>query len=571
MLETLHIKNLALIREEEISFSDGLNMLTGETGAGKSVVIGSVNLALGAKADTDMIRMGEDTALIELTFSLNGEQEKRVRELEIPVEEDHTLLITRKIVQGRSVNRVNGETVPLSRLRELAEILINIHGQNDHQALLREAKQKEILDGYCGKPLDEATEKMRVLWDENREVERTLTETDLDTSARERETDLLRYEINEIDAAALKEGEEEQLDADYRRMANARKIGEAIGTASAVLCADGTEETGGFADALGRARRELAKVMNDDAAIAQLVEQIDDMDSLLRDLSRSIRDAQNGLVFDEADFVRTTERLDEIRHLEDKFGGSVSAIMEERVKKEERLRFLEEIDERRRLAQERKAALEEEMRAQCGVITGIRREGAAELAEKIRQSLVDCNFLDVRFAIVVEPQEDAADIRADGWDAIRFDIQTNPGEAMRPLSAIASGGELSRVMLGIRTVLADRNDTPTLIFDEIDAGISGKTAWKVSEKLQMLAQDHQIICITHLPQIAAMADHHFLIEKELEDERTLTRIRLLSAEESTGELARLLSADEVTEEVLKNAAQLKERAAREKKAGGDGR
>ncbi|MBQ3791172.1 MAG: DNA repair protein RecN [Lachnospiraceae bacterium] len=560
MLQSLHIKNLALIREEEIEFSDGLNILTGETGAGKSVVIGSVNLALGARADAGVIRTGEESALIELVFSLNESQMKAVRAMDLPTEEDGTLLITRRISQGRSVSRVNGETVTIRELKALAEILIDIHGQNDQQALLNPASQKELLDEFCGETLAQELTRMGEQHREWQDTQKRLAETEIDGAARTREADLLRYEIEEIESADLKEGEEAELERDYRRMTNAKKIGDAVGAASHVL--GGDSGSGNLADALGHARRELSQVAGDDESVGDLIRQIDDMDALLSDLSRSMRAVEDGLVFDQETFFRTEERLNQLHRLQDKYGDDVAAIKRAAKERTERLSFLENMEEERAAALERVEQLTQQMRETCGRITEIRRKGAEELAEKIRSSLVDCNFLDVRFVIVVESHEDQ--FAADGWDTVRFDIQTNPGEAMRPISQIASGGELSRIMLGIRTVFAERDDIDTLIFDEIDAGISGRTAWRVSEKLGTLADRRQIICITHLPQIAAMADHHYGIEKGLENDRTLTKIRPLNEEESLKELARLLSADQVTEEVLSNAGQLREQARAEK-------
>ncbi|MCR4763935.1 MAG: DNA repair protein RecN [Lachnospiraceae bacterium] len=566
MLQSLHIKNLALISEEEITFGEGLNILTGETGAGKSVVIGSVNLALGARADADMIRSGESFALSELSFLLDEEQKKRVVAMGFTVEEDDTLLISRKIAPGKSTCRVNGETVTTARLKELAEVLIHIHGQNDQASLLRVSKQKELLDEYCGEKLKTALDEMRGLYEVYRETERTLAETEMDAGARLREMDLLRYEIDEIRGANLREGEEEQLDRDFRRMSNARRIGDAIGSASASLFGTGSGNDG-FSEAVSRAYRELSQVMNLDESLEPIADQLSDIDSMLQDLSRAMADAQESLIYDEQQFRDTQERLDFLRRLQDKYGDTTNDILKAADERERRYEFLNDLEERKKEATAEQERLLQKMRAQCDKITSLRKSGAGELSERIRTSLVDCNFLDVRFEIVVEEQQES--LHADGWDTVRYDIQTNPGEAMRELSSIASGGELSRIMLGIKTVLADQKDTPTLIFDEIDAGISGKTAWKVAEKLGTLGHGHQIICITHLPQIAAMADEHFCIEKNSEGGRTYTRVRALDEQESIDELARLLSADEVTDEVRQNAIQLKERATkgRKRKAG----
>lgn len=563
MLQNLHIKNLALIPEEEIEFGEGLNILTGETGAGKSIILGSVNLALGARADADMIRTGAEYALAELLFTLDADEEARIRDLGFSPEEDHTLLVARKISPGRSVCRVGGETVTAAKLKELAEVLLDIHGQHDHASLLRPAKQKQILDAYCGEKLAEALAAMKKLHGEYLETKRMLEESRIDESARLREIDLISYEIDEIDGARIRPGEIAELEKNYRRMSGARRVEEALQGACHIL-ENGASGGESLTDALGRARRELAQIPGEDENITSLLSQIDDIDGLLGDLSRALSDTQEEYVFDESDLAAAEERVNLLNRLQDKYGQSEEEILQAADERRERLEFLTQIEERRAEAQERLSALEEKERAQCAKITKLRKKGAEELSEKIRGSLVDCNFLEVRFVIDVTADERTEAITGDGWDTVRFDIQTNPGESMRPLDQIASGGELSRIMLGIKTVLADEKDTPTLIFDEIDAGISGRTAWRVAEKLGGLSSDHQILCITHLPQIAAMADTHYCIEKQVQKDRTVTRIRSLEQEESIGELARLLSADEVTEEVLENARQLREKAQKEK-------
>ena len=382
-------------------------------------------------------------------------------------------------------------------------------------------------------------------------------------SVREGNGNELFYEIDEIDGARIRPGEIAELEKNYRRMSGARRVEEALQGACHIL-ENGASGGESLTDALGRARRELAQIPGEDENITSLLSQIDDIDGLLGDLSRALSDTQEEYVFDESDLAAAEERVNLLNRLQDKYGQSEEEILQAADERRKRLEFLTQIEERRAEAQERLSALEKKERAQCAKITKLRKKGAEELSEKIRGSLVDCNFLEVRFVIDVTADERTEAITDDGWDTVRFDIQTNPGESMRPLDQIASGGELSRIMLGIKTVLADEKDTPTLIFDEIDAGISGRTAWRVAEKLGGLSSDHQILCITHLPQIAAMADTHYCIEKQVQKDRTVTRIRSLEQEESIGELARLLSADEVTEEVLENARQLKEKAQKEK-------
>ena len=563
MLYSLHVKNLALIKEQEIEFSKGLNILTGETGAGKSVIIGSVNLALGAKADPSLIRTGEEYALVELVFGVENDlQRKQLEELEIPVEDDGTLVIQRKIMQGRSTSKVSGETVTAKQLKDISNILINIHGQNDHQELLHKKKHIEILDNYC---MDDLSGLFDLLSDEYakmKELEKQLSETDIDENTRLRETELLEYEVKEISDAEPVVGEDEQLESVYRKMVNGRKISEAANIALNLTGSGEMEESA--SDAVGRAVRELTSVVSYDSELEGLLSQLSDVESLLSDFNHALSGYLDGLEFDDEEFRTTEDRLNILNHLKDKYGGSIEQVLKSLEKKEERLKAISDLDAHRdRLKKDYDDSLGK-VKELCEKISKVRREGAKSLQEKLKDALVDLNFLDVRFEIDIESSEDK--ISSKGYDEAQFMISTNPGEALRPLDQIASGGELSRIMLALKTVVADRDDISTLIFDEIDAGISGRTAWKVSQKLGELSANHQIICITHLPQIAAMADTHYMIEKGLDAGRTVTSIYALSEKLSEKELGRLLGGDELTEATLLNAREMKQMAY-EKKAG----
>ena len=557
MLYSLHVKNLALIKEQEIEFTKGLNILTGETGAGKSVVIGSVNLALGAKADATLIRTGEEYALCELVFGIDNDYQRQLlKEMDIPVEEDGTLLLQRKIMQGRSVSKAGGENVTISQLREIAGILINIHGQNDHQELLNKKKHLEVLDNYCSEELLLHFEKLAERYKELKELESKLKESDIDETARKREQELLQFEVDEITEAALKEGEDEELESSYKKMVNSRRISEAVNTVS--LLTGYNEASESASDMTGRAIRELSSVSSYDPDIEELVGQISDIDSLLTDFNHALSEYQKDLEFDDDNFRSVEERLNIINHLKDKYGQSIDQVLDELKKKEERLNALTDLEAYREgLSKEYDKAKKDALLI-CKEISDIRKKGAKGLSEKLKKALIDLNFLDVKFEIKIDSSEDKISER--GYDDVEFMISTNPGEELRPLNQIASGGELSRIMLGLKNVVADKDDISTLIFDEIDAGISGKTAWMVSQKLGELSRDHQIICITHLPQIAAMADTHFLIEKNLSDNRTVTDIKKLSDEESIGELSRLLGGDVTTEATLTNAREMKDKA-----------
>ena len=557
MLYSLHVKNLALIKEQEIDFSKGLNILTGETGAGKSVVIGSVNLALGAKADAGMIRTGEEYALVELVFGLESDRQKELlEEMDIPVEDDGTVVIQRKLMPGRSISKVCGESVTSRQLKDISNILINIHGQNDHQELLHKKKHQEILDDYCIDDLKDLFDKLGHEYSNMKKIKQELSETDIDENARKREQELLEFEVNEISEAALVEGEDETLESSYRKMVNSRKISEAAYTSFAMTGSGESEESA--SDIIGRAVRELGSVVNYDPDLEDILSQLTDIENLLTDFNHSLSSYIKDLEFDDEEFKETEDRLNLVNHLKDKYGGTISAVLRELEVKEKRLETLSDLDSHRNkltkdLEESKKAVL-----SLCEKISKIRKKGAKELSEKLKSALIDLNFLDVKFEIAVSSDEE--NISAGGYDDVEFMISTNPGEDLRPLEKIASGGELSRIMLALKTVVADKDDISTLIFDEIDTGISGKTAWKVSQKLGELSKGHQIICITHLPQIASMADNHLMIEKGLDDGRTVTNIFALSEKDSTKELARLLGGDAVTETALSNALEMRKMA-----------
>lgn len=557
MLYSLHVKNLALINEQEVEFKDGLNIMSGETGAGKSVIIGSVNLALGEKANSGMIRTGAEYALIELSFGITDKaQLKSLEELDIPVDEDGTLILQRKIMEGRSVCKANGETVSARQLRELANILINIHGQNDNQELLHKKKHLEILDDFSGEELSKEKEICHEAYKNWKDVLKSLEETNLDERERERQKDLSSFEYNEINEADLQIGEDNELETKYRRMVNSRKIAEAAGIAAEVTGAGDSDDNA--ADAIGRAVRELSSVSSYDDKARELLDQLSDIDSLLTDFRHSISSYIDELEFDPEDFQITEDRLNIINHLKDKYGGSIEAVLKYRDEKEEELKKLEDLGAYREKLIADEKRLHNEILTICQNISDIRKKNAKILASQLKSALEDLNFIDVRFEIEVRADEEK--VSAQGYDDVEFMISTNPGEAIRPLDQVASGGELSRIMLAIKTVVADRDEIDTLIFDEIDAGISGQTAWKVSEKLGLLARGHQIICITHLPQIAAMADNHYEIAKgtQTEDgqERTVTRIHRLSEDDRISELARMLGGAQITESTLDNAREM---------------
>ena len=552
MLLELHLKNLALIEKADVEFGEGLNILTGETGAGKSIIIGSVTMALGGKAPKGSIRPGADYAYIELVFSVAGEEKRKaLRELDVEPTEDGLVIISRKLTSARSISRINDETVTMARLSQITGLLLDIHGQHEHQSLLYKSKHLEILDAYVKAATQPVKQTIADRYRIYRSLEEKLRGFDLDAESRIREADFLRFEIEEIEASALKEGEEEELTSVYRRYSHSRRIAECLGAAYEAV----------EGDWLARALKEVEQASEYDESLGGVRDQLYDADSILRDAGREMSAYLDSMEMDEETFRKTEERLDLIHNLQAKYGPTVEAIFQKLEQKKKRLGELEDYDAHKKRMEQELEECRNGLEKLCTQLTGIRKKASRTLVKKIKQGLVDLNFLDVEFDMEFEKLDH---FTPSGWDGAQFLISTNPGQPMRPLKDVASGGELSRIMLAIKTVLADSDDIPTLIFDEIDTGISGRTAQKVSEKLMLIARSHQVICITHLPQIAAMADSHFEIAKSASQGRTITTIRLLDRQASVEELARLLGGARITEAVLKNAGEMKELADRTK-------
>ena len=555
MLKTLHVKNLALIEEEEIEFSEGLNIMTGETGAGKSIILGALSLALGGKSEKGLLR-GDEDALVEAVFSVNDREAATLREFDIEPY-DGEVIFSRRITSKRSVARINGETVPAPILSKASASLIDIYGQNEHEFLRKSSMQLALIDAYGKDELGSLISDIESTYSEYRDKKRELQETDTAESDRERELSLLRHEIAQIESAALVPGEDEKLEADYSKAKNSQRIRESLAEAEAVLSDDG-----GASDAAGRAAAALSHAAAFDDNLSAAADSLADAEAIISDVVRQIRDYTRDNLFDEESFVHMTERLDLINDLKNKYGrcrdtsilpGSIEAVMSSLSERQERVARLEDHD---RYLEELRISLEESRQKLddlCVRATSIRKERAKALCTEVRDALMDLNFLDVSF----EAEFKETDFGPDGRDEVTFLISTNPGAPLLPLSSVASGGELSRIMLAIKTVLASREGTECMIFDEIDAGISGRTASAVARRLRSVAAEHQVICITHLPQIAAAGERHFLIEKAASGGSTVSTIRPLDDEQQIRELARLVGGDELTEEALANARSLK--------------
>ncbi len=556
MLEYLHVKNLALIDEAEVEFKPGLNILTGETGAGKSILLGSVGLALGGNYNAGMLRTGAASGFVELTFTVEDEEiKKRLSEMDI-FPEDGRIVLSRKLMEGRSVSKINGESVSKATLKDVASLLIDIYGQNEHQTLLHKKNHLAFLDLYAGDAVERLKQETARRFHEYTKLERQLSEGAMDERERLKEISLAEFEIQEIEEANLLEDEDEELEQLYRRMSQGKRLSESVEQAHRYTS---EEPSGNASECLSRAIRALQDVADIDSEGAALYERLVDVDSLLNDFNRELAQYQKSLEFSEEEFYETENRLNEINHLKAKYGNSVNDILTYCEEKKQRLSKLKDyenyIEELKKKLEQAKAQYEK----QALQLRKKRKETAKAFVEEIRQGLVELNFLDVRFEMQFT---ETAKYTANGMDEAEFYISTNPGEKVRPMKTAVSGGELSRIMLAVKTVLADKEDTPTLIFDEIDTGISGITAGKVADAMHVIGKSRQVLCITHLAQIAAVADAHFLIEKSASKNKTKTQIHILSKEDSVKELARILGGANVTESILESAREMKERIGR---------
>ena len=557
MLQYLHVKNLALIDEIEVEFGRGLNILTGETGAGKSIILGSVNLALGGRYTKDILRQGTRYGLVELTFSVESERQiRRLKELDV-YPEDGFVTLQRRLMEGRSVSKINGETVQMATLKAVSAILIDIHGQHEHQSLLYKKNHLAIVDAFAGEETKKQKEKVAETWQQYKGKIRELSEAGTNGSERAKELAFLKFEVDEIVRAELKEHEDEELEACYRRMCNGKKIAQSVAE-----CYQYTGEDGESAsEKLGRALRTLSEAVDADEQLSQLYTQLADVDNLLNDFNHELEEYQKNCEFSDEEFYETEKRLNEINHLKTKYGNSYEEIMAYCKKQEERIGILENYDTYMQELEKSCEQLSQKYLELAGKLSALRQKKAKMLEKKIQKGLEDLNFEQVQFEIHFAEKKEYA---KDGIDDVEFRISLNQGQPVKPLTEVASGGELSRIMLAIKAVMADKDEIETLIFDEIDVGISGRTAQKVSEKMALIGKEHQVICITHLAQIAAMADRHFLIEKKTEDAVTRTQIYPLNEENSVEELARILGGARITDTVMQSAREMKNLASQMK-------
>ncbi len=554
MLSRLFVKNFAIIDETDVEFKEKLNILTGETGAGKSILIGSVNAALGEKTSKDIIRYGADYALVELDFTgITDEVKAMLSENDIYPDEDE-IHISRKITkEGKSICRINGETVSISELKKCSALLIDIHGQNEHQSLLKASAHVGVIDKYAGDELKPYLEELKTEYENWNKVKKEIAYEKESAGKEDNDAGYLEFAINEIKSAALKQGEDEELSAEFKMLSNSKQI---IDSLSKSLAAVSYDNDGNAEDYINVALHSLSRVTEYDNRLFEMYNTLKSASDLLSDFKRDADSYLGDLENFESRFNEVEERLNRINNLKNKYAkinGSISDVLLYMENAEARLNKLNRYDEYIKDLEANEIRLRKKCLSVCERISDIRVKYGKDFCGKITDELKDLNFASPVFSLKAERSEY---FTANGFDNMEFMISLNPGEPLKPLIRVASGGELSRVCLAIKTVLADKDEIPTLIFDEIDTGISGRTAQRVAEKMALLARSHQIICITHLAQIASMADTHFLIDKKLNENFVKTEIRELDEKERITEIARILGGATITDTVLDSAKEM---------------
>lgn len=557
MLRELHIKNVAVIEEADVEFDSGFQTLTGETGAGKSILIDSINMALGGRGSRDIIRTGADFAQVDLAFEINdSETISLLSDIGIDCE-DGTVLISRKLqTDGKSRSHINGKLTPLNVVREAGELLLTIHGQNDNQSILSPKTHMKFVDEFGS--YDELINKYKAQYAEVKKIKTMLSELESDEHGKKELVELLSFQVEEIDSAKLKSGEEEELEARRKFLQNAEQLAEDAGGAYYALHG-GDESRDGALDGLSEALRHLGDAKEFDERLAPYYDTLMSVTEDVKDVVYELRTYTDGIDYSREELDNAESRLSLIYNLKRKYGSTVDEILDYAQKSRDRLAAIECSDERR---EELTAMLKKEGEKLKEIADNLTRErvsAATVLQERIMNELADLDMQKMRFSAEVRPAEEAdgsIKYTSDGCDNIEFMISANPGESLKPLAKIASGGEMSRIMLAIKSVLCDSDSVETMIFDEIDTGVSGRAAQKIAEKMGMLAKKRQILCITHLAQIAAMADRHYEIKKSSDEGSTRTTVNLLSGEERISELARIIGGVTVTELTMSAAREM---------------
>ena len=564
MLQVLKVFNFALIEQAEIEFAKGFNVLTGETGAGKSIVIDALSVVLGGRSSVDMIRSGSDQFRVEAVFDL--QQHSQVMDLlveqAIPVEEDGLMFISRAVSrQGKNTVLINGTHAPLSLLRSLGDQLLDMHGQHENQALLRPESYIDLLDGVDSQlaALLAAYRNSYELW---RQTKEKIASVDKDDRQRVQRIDMLKWQAEEIDAAKLGKTEEEELPRQIALLTNAEKISTSVGNAWSIL-SDGGRQGKNVTDLLQECRRNLENAARFDDALFIYVQQLSDLVVQLEDVTPGLRDYLDRIEFDPGKLSRLQERMDLIYRLKQKYGSTVAEVISYGRNARQELENLERHDEILTGLRKQLSLQTMELEEQADSLSERRIQVAESMSQAIEAHLKDLGMPGGRFSILITSNDSYS---PSGKDQVRFEFSANPGEELRLLAKVASGGELSRVALAIKTVCARNDGAQVMVFDEIDAGVGGHTARRVAEKIGQVALNKQVLCITHLPQIASMADSHIHIEKKVIDNRTQTFVHRLPAQDRLEELARMIGGEPITKAGLENAAEMVRSAKEQKNA-----
>lgn len=539
MISTLHIKNIGIIEDLSIDFNEGFNVLTGETGAGKTLIVGALGIIAGGRFSKEMIRKGEKNSFVEASIFCP--------ESELSI--DGNIIVSREVfLNGRNSCKINGRLVTVNELKDVMSRLIDIHGQQDNQNLLDSTKHISYLDAFIGSEIEGNLKQYRELFFKYNEIKNKLNQNYGDDKERERKLDLLEYQLREIEKAKLKVGEDEELQEKHNLMKNSEKLQENLNNIDESLNMQAIE---GVTNSI----KCLEKIENCGEVYSEKLTELKNIYYEIQELSRDISSMREDIYFDEYERDNVERRLDEIFSLKRKYGNSISEILQYKDELEEQIHYIKNMEEINQELKQQKRKVEEQMQGLCEKMNMVRNQYAIQLSEKINQELQDLEMHHSKFFVKVTKLESGS-FQCNGCDKVDFMICTNKGEDEKELIKIASGGEMSRVMLAIKTVLSDTDKVPTLIFDEIDTGISGKAAKAVGDKMKIISKNHQIICITHLPSIAAKGDYNYYISKAVQNNKTTTSVKQLNEEETISEIARIANGD-VTDIALANARELR--------------
>ena len=560
MLLNVHIKNIALIDDANVNFTDNLNILTGETGAGKSIIMGALKIGMGDKLPKDIVREAGKEGFCQLLFLVDDESVlEQIRQLGVEPTEDGEILITRRIVNSRTINTINDMAVTAARLREVSALLIDMHTQHQQQTLLKKNEHMKLLDKFGRAAIEPLKREVAQRHADYTELVDQMDKLSMDEAERSRSAEFLKYQIAEIESANVKAGEDEDIEHQYNKMVNSRDI---VAAASEVYSVTGYENQSSAGNEIGRVLVNLKGIKELDDEIDGLYSQLENIDALLNDFNVELSNYMQSMNFDDSEFREVESRLDVINDIKGKYGSTVDEVNRYLEESKAEYEKLSEYDEYIAELSGKINKAKKLMIDAADKLSAERKKQAKLMCKEIKTALSDLSFMQVDFDMVFDRLSECT---ANGIDDCYFVISTNVGEKLRPLYDVASGGELSRIMLAVKSCMAAEDNIGTLVFDEIDVGISGRAAQAVAEKMALISRKHQVISITHLPQIAAMADSHYLIEKSADEGKTVTKIVRLSEAESITEIARLLGGASITDAVMSNALEMKQMAEKTKK------